>query len=295
MVQYHKPNSLDDAIAALQSNGEKSGADRLTILAGATDLYPVETTKQAWFQSTSKAFLDLSGIAVLRGMSEENGWLRIGAMATWSDVIKHSLPPAFDALKQASRQVGGMQIQNRGTLVGNICNASPAADGMPPLLSLDAIVEIQGPQGKRQLPLAEFVFGNRKTALAENELVTALLMKMPAAEETSVFLKLGARSYLVISIASVAANLQLDSNGVIVKARITVGSCSAVPKRLLTLEKNLIGIAANQASSKLKSQMFDGLNPIDDVRATAAYRLDAAKTLVARALDALSVTSRQAA
>jgi CO/xanthine dehydrogenase FAD-binding subunit len=295
MVHYYKPHSLNDAIAALQSHNEKSGADRLTILAGATDLYPVETTKQAWFQSTPKAFLDLSGIAVLRGISEENGWLRIGAMATWSDVINHPLPPAFDALKQASRQVGGMQIQNRGTLIGNICNASPAADGMPPLLSLDALVEICGPQGKRQLRLAEFVLGNRKTALAENELVTALLVKMPESRETSVFLKLGARSYLVISIASVAANLRLDPNGTIANARITVGSCSVVPQRLLTLEKNLIGIAANQAASKLTSEMLHGLNPIDDVRATAAYRLDAAKTLVARALDALSHTSRQAA
>jgi CO/xanthine dehydrogenase FAD-binding subunit len=295
MVQYYKPHSLVDALAALQSHSKKLADDRLTILAGATDLYPVETTKQAWFQSTPKAFLDLSGIAMLRDIREENGWLRVGAMATWSDVINHPLPPAFDALKQASRQVGGMQIQNRGTLVGNICNASPAADGMPPLLSLDAVVEIYGPQGKRQMSLREFVLGNRKTALEKTELVTALLVKMPDATEKSIFLKLGARSYLVISIASVAVNLRLDPNGVIADARITVGSCSVVPLRLLTLEKNLIGIAADQASSKLKSEMFDGLNPIDDVRATAAYRLDAAKTLVARALDAISLSSRQAA
>jgi CO/xanthine dehydrogenase FAD-binding subunit len=140
----------------------------------------------------------------------------------------------------------------------------------------------------RILPLSEFLLGNRRTALGPSELVTAILVPQPDRDERSIFLKLGARAYLVISIASVAANIALDAQGRIARARIAVGACSAVPQRLGALEERLVGEAPEAASRAVEPVMLAALSPIDDVRASAAYRLEAALMLVRRALDALA-------
>jgi CO/xanthine dehydrogenase FAD-binding subunit len=295
MAIYLRPDTIEQALVALQSDVAINSNDRLKILAGATDFFPSETTRQAWFQPTPKNILDISNITELHGITSDEKQLRIGAMATWSELLKHPLSPAFDGLKQASRQVGGVQIQNRGTLVGNICNASPAADGVPPLLALDAKVEIASVDGRKQVPLQAFVLGNRETLLKYGEMVTALIIPKPADGENSVFLKLGARSYLVISIVSVAANVVLDQAGLITSARIAVGSCSATPTRLSLLEERLLGVTPQEGIALLHPNFLHALNPINDVRASASYRRDAALTLVRRALDNLSSAKRFAA
>ena len=141
------------------------------------------------------------------------GW-RLGATTTWAELIEAPLPPLFDGLKQAAREVGGRQIQNAGTVAGNLCNASPAADGVPPLLALDAEVELAGRAGTRRLPLAAFITGNRRTVLAPGELLVAIHVPKPAHDARSAFLKLGARRYLVISIAMAAATLEIEDGRV---------------------------------------------------------------------------------
>ena len=298
MAIYLRPTGLNEALAALAVDAKSMAADpldRLTVLAGATDFYPVATTRQAWFQKTADRVLDISGIDGLRGNTETADGFRIGALTTWTDLIHAPLPPAFDGLKQASRQVGGVQIQNRGTLAGNICNASPAADGVPPLLALDAQVELVSLKGTRRLPLSQFILGNRRTALLPGELMTAIHLPRPAEGEQSHFLKLGARAYLVISIASVAVNAHMDGAGTIRQIRIAVGSCSAVPQRLGELENHLQGLSPAQASRAVSPDMLTALSSIDDVRASAVYRREAALTLVRRALDGLCVPRDEAA
>ncbi len=295
---FLRPRTLDEALAALAADAAHLPADpldRLTPMAGATDLYPTATARQAWFQPTPRAILDLSALEDLRGIRTMADGLRIGALATWSDVIAADLPPAFDALRQAARQVGGVQIQNRGTIAGNLCNASPAADGGPPLLALDAEVEIRSAAGGRRQPLAAFLLGNRRTALMPGEIVTAIHVSPAAEGERSSFLKLGARAYLVISIASVAANVATDGQGRITEARIAVGACSAVPQRLSSLEADLVGAELADAMRLVAPEHLSTLTPIDDVRASAAYRHDAALTLVRRALDGLAGEGRAAA
>jgi len=238
-----------------------------------------------------KDVLDIGGIAVLRGISADAAGWRLGATTTWSELLETDLPPLFDGLKQAAREVGGRQIQNAGTLAGNICNASPAADGVPALLALDAAIEVASAKGKRLLPLADFVLGNRRTALARDELVTAIVVPKPRGAARSTFLKLGARRYLVISIVMVAALIETAPDRTIIGARVAVGACSAVARRLAALEQVLLGRKLTPGIGALvAAEHLAELTPIDDVRAAAAYRGDAALALVARSLEQLAAS-----
>jgi CO/xanthine dehydrogenase FAD-binding subunit len=231
--------------------------------------------------------IDISGVSELRGISIGENEIRIGGLTTWTDVLRAPLPRCFDALKAAAREVGSIQIQNRGTVAGNLCNASPAADGVPPLLALDAEVELASQAGVRKLPLSEFLVGNRKTVRRADEVLVAVLVPRNLENARSAFLKLGSRRYLVISIVMVAAVVDVDANGCVAQARIAVGSCSAVAQRLLELERSLVGASIRGGlGERVLREHLGPLTPIDDVRATAEYRQDAAWTLVKRALDA---------
>ena len=177
--------------------------------------------------------------------------------------------------------MGGRQIQSRASVGGNLCNASPAADGVPPLLALDAEVELAGPSGTRRLPLASFITGNRRTALGPGELMVAIHVPRPAHDARSAFLKLGARRYLVISIAMAAATLEIDG-GRIAVARVAVGACSAVARRLPALEAALIGAPVDpRLGNRIDKAQLAPLSPIDDVRGSAAYRRAPNRHLVA--------------
>jgi CO/xanthine dehydrogenase FAD-binding subunit len=272
---YIKPKTVDEAVLAL-------AAGPAQVLSGGTDFYPALGDRPV-----RGSVVDVSGLGELRGVTTEENWIRIGGLTTWSEVIRTPLPRCFDALKAAAREVGSVQIQNRGTVAGNLCNASPAADGVPPLLALDAEVELVSKAGARRLLLAEFIVGNRKTQRRADELLTAVLIPRSIEEAASTFVKLGARRYLVISISMVAAVVLLDGSGRVADARVAVGSCSAVARRLRELEGELIGAAVSEGLGRhVRQEHLQPLSPIDDVRATAEYRMDASLTLVQRALDA---------
>lgn len=271
---YVRPATLAEALAVLSRREP-------LILAGGTDVYPAHAGRPL-----QKPILDISGISGLRGIVEEADFIRFGALTTWSGIAAAKLPPAFRALQQAARQVGSIQVQNRGTIAGNLCNASPAADGVPPLLVLDAEIELASEAGIRCLPLASFITGYRQTVLRGDELVSAVLVPRSLAAARSSFVKLGARKYLVISIVMVAALVQRDGAGAIRRAAVAVGAASAVARRLPALEQALTGLPAGvKPSSVLQPEHLQDLAPITDVRASAQYRSDAALTLVAQALD----------
>lgn len=276
MPAYARPTRVEDALKLLAQ-------DVYTLLAGGTDYYPARVGRPL-----GEDILDLTTLRALRGIGERADHWRVGATTSWTEVIEAKLPPLFDCLKLAAREVGGLQIQNSGTVAGNICNASPAADGVPALLALDASVEIASAGGTRILPLDRFILAPRKTALRPGELVTALLVPKPKHAAKSDFLKLGARKYLVISIAMVATVLELQDRKVRA-ARIAVGSCSPVARRLPALERALIGKALDRNLSECAMpEHLAPLSPIDDVRASAAYRSTATLTLIRRSLDRLS-------
>lgn len=270
---FLRPRTLTEAVAALDAPG-------IQILAGGTDFFPGLGERQV-----TAPVLDITAIPELSGITIDDREIRIGGRTTWTDVIATPLPACCDALKEAAREVGSVQIQNRGTVAGNLCNASPAADGVPPLLALDAEVELLSRVGTRRLELADFITGNRRTERRPDEILTAVILPR-SIDGSSAFLKLGARRYLVISIAMVAAILEDDGDGRIGQARVAVGSCSAVAKRLPALERALVGApVAPGIGGRVDPAHLGDLSPIDDLRATAAFRRDAARTLVARALE----------
>lgn len=272
---YHRPKSLEEALDAVARGGGR-------LLSGGTDVFPALDGPRL-----DEAVIDLSQIDSLRGIATAADGIRIGARTTWTDLLKAPLPRGFDGLKAAAREVGSVQIQNVGTIGGNLCNASPAADGIPPLLALDAAVELASPRGRRTLPLESFLTGYRRTARGPDEILAAILVPRTFAQARSAFLKLGARRYLVISIAMVAVALDVDGAGRVAGARVAVGACSAVAQRLRALEADLLGARADASLGEAaRAAHLDGLSPIDDVRASAAYRRDAALTLVRRTLAA---------
>jgi CO/xanthine dehydrogenase FAD-binding subunit len=232
--------------------------------------------------------LDVTALEGLRGVRAVDGGWRIGALTTWTDLVEAELPRLFDGLRAAALAVGGAQIQARATIAGNLCNASPAADGTPNLLALDAVVELASARGVRRVPVGQFVTGNRRTVRGADELVTGIFVPSPieGTGARSTFEKLGSRAYLVISIVMVGAVVEVDGDGRIARARIAVGACSEVAQRLPELEAELAGRPATPSSAAIvRAEHLAGLSPIDDVRGSAAYRRDAAVTVVRRALE----------
>ncbi len=270
MRDYSRPTTLTEALT-LRSAGSR-------VLAGGTDHYPGAGA------SLVGPMLDVTRIAALQGIAMQDGALRIGACTTWAAIAEARLPPALIALQQAAVQIGGRQIQNTGTIAGNLCNASPAADGVPPLLVLGADVELASPGGTRRLPLGAFITGPRQTALAADEILTAVWIPPAGLLGSSAFIKLGARAHLVISIAMVAVRLVVKQ-GRVVQAHIAVGSCSGVARRLQEVEAALVNAPTALAAGLVRNaDVAAALAPIDDVRATAGYRAEAAAELVRRAI-----------
>lgn len=268
------PTTVNEALALL------AAAPDSVLIAGCTDFFPAQG-----LAPVTRPIIDLSAIAEARGITAGAGGWRFGALTTWTDIAKADLPARFRGLQQAARQVGALQIQNVGTIGGNLCNASPAADGVPPLLCLDAEVELASAGGRRTVPLDRFILGNRKTERRPDEMVTAVLIPDGGGKAASAFLKLGSRTSLVISIAMVSVLLEADGAGKVEGAAIAVGACSVVAKRLDALEADLRGQPVSPSLADLVTPAhLSPLSPIRDLRGTPEYRLDVALTMIRRGL-----------
>jgi CO/xanthine dehydrogenase FAD-binding subunit len=278
LSSYQRPRAVDEALKALATAP-------LTVLAGGTDYYPARVGEPC-----DEDILDITALDELRGIEEQDDHWRLGALTSWSTLVRAPLPPWFNGLTLAAREVGGEQIQNAGTIGGNLCNASPAADGVPPLLAMDATLELASLEGVERLPLDAFILGNRRTALRADQLLSAVLVRKPAtARAAGHFVKLGARRYLVISIVMVGAALEVGRDGRVAVARLAVGACAPVARRLPAAEQALAGAPCDdRLGALLQPEHLGGLSPIDDLRASAAYRSDVALTLLRRAVTELA-------
>lgn len=266
---FHRPNSIDAAIAVARQHG-----DAACFLAGGTDLI-IQINRR---RVTPQHLISLAGLG-LDTIGETESEFVIGAMATHDAVVTH---PAFQrqlkALTEASAVVGGRQVRNIATVGGNIVNASPAADLVPVLLTLDATVELRGSQGRRAVPLDRFLIERGRTDREPDEILTAVRFDKLPSDSATAFLKAGRRKAMEISVICVAAHLVPGR-----KARIAIGAAASrtmrVPQAEAVVEKD--GPAAFAEAGRIAAAE---MTPIDDVRASARYRRLLVAALVQRAL-----------
>lgn len=252
------------------------------ILCGGTDVM----IKMRAGMLQPEALLDVSQVDSLQGIRIEESTLLIGAATIESDIMGSSLiRQHVPLLASVLGQLGSVQIRNRGTLGGNIVNASPAADGAIPLLVYDTEIQLVGPEGERWVKLENFFTGPGRTTLAPGEFVRTLRLPIPVAECYSFFHKVGKRNALTIAIASLGTLLRLEG-AVIRELRIAVGSVAPTPKRLRDIEKQLTGRPLDSATIAAARDLIMGaITPISDVRASAEYRKNVIGDLLIRALQ----------
>jgi CO/xanthine dehydrogenase FAD-binding subunit len=215
------------------------------------------------------AILNLGEVAELRGWARENGSLRLGAGLTYTE-CRRELGELLPALAEAARTVGSPQIQNRGTLGGNLGTASPAGDSLPPLLVEEAEVELASAAGSRTLALEEFLVGPKRNALAAGELIVSIRIRPSGARQT--FMKVGPRNAMVIAVASLALAVDRERGEI----RAAYGSAGPVARLVR---------APLDESDGFSDRVAEAASPIDDVRGSAAYRRHALRVLTARALE----------
>ena len=231
--------------------------------------------------------LDISDLSSLRGIGESEGWIAIGAATIQSELLASPLiRRRLPLLAAALHVLGSVQIRNRGTLGGNLVNASPAADSAVPLLAYDAEVLLASSTGKRHLTVDRFLLGPSQTALEPGEYVRAIRIPVPEAGQRVFYHKVGKRRALTIAIASVGIVALLNKDRV-TDIRIAAGSVAPTPLRLRSVEHAIIGQALDETTvAKTGRLAAEAVSPIDDVRATADYRRAVIGDLVIRALQA---------
>lgn len=270
---YHQPESLEDAFRLKKSIPES------LYISGGTDLM-VRIKKR---EMRPQALISLRSIPGLSGI-ENDKMVRIGAMTVVSELAKNPvLQGRYPVLVQAANALGSVQIRNVATIGGNLCNGSPAADLAPPLLVLQAKIQIQNGQTTRELPLDKFFLGPGETDLSQGEILTDILLESPKKNTKAIFLKKG-RTGMDLAVASTAVLITTDE-GRCREARVAVGSVASTPLRLSSVENILEG---NSLSKELLDEAqklaAESVSPISDVRASADYRCHLTVVLVRRAL-----------
>ncbi len=259
-LEVRSASSLAEAVAILRD-------DRRTPIAGATDLYVALN----FGTLEPKRFLDIWSVKELREISMNGPTLIIGALATYTSLIRSRLvADRLPMLVEAARQVGGPQIQNRGTVGGNVANASPAGDSLPVLAAVDAVVVLRSAEGERRIPITKFYTGYRATVMRPDELIVA--MEIPPVEGKQWFRKVGTRAAQAIS-KIVVAGVRGQT------PRIAFGSVAPTVVRVPKTERALAdGATIDEAVQVLSRE----IKPIDDLRSTAEYRMRVATNLLRR-------------
>jgi carbon-monoxide dehydrogenase medium subunit len=275
--RYVFPKTLEEAILFLADHGGEASP-----MAGGTDLIP--NLKRREIPSPAYV-MDLKGLSDLGKIAYDPlQGLHIGALATIRSISQFKpVRDSYPSLVQAASGMASPQIRNRGTFVGNICSAIPSADSAPPLLTLDASAHLCGPDGERTVPLDRFFRGPRETAVRPEEIVTALTLPKPP--DRSVYLKLSPRHSMDLAIVGVAAAASLEPGG-FGNIRIALGSVAPTPMRASKAEEVLRGRPISQSLIE-EAALAASLEcrPIDDYRASAAYRRDMVFVLTRRALE----------
>jgi CO/xanthine dehydrogenase FAD-binding subunit len=277
-MRYEAPKTLEAAVALL------SGAKGLAkVLAGGTDLLVQMRTGRV----EPELLVDIKGIPEMTSIVAESGGYRVGAAVTVMQLTEHEAfaqewPGVIDGVKF----IGSIQVKGRATVGGNLCNASPAADSVPAMIAAGAVVSIQGPAGRREVPVEEIATGPGKTSLARDEIVTSLLLPRRAPHSGDAYLRFTPRTEMDIAVVGAGVNLTLDDKGFCTQARVALG---AVASRALLVPDGaaaLIGTRLDAvALERLAAAARAASRPIDDKRGTREFRLKLAGVIVCRAAE----------
>jgi CO/xanthine dehydrogenase FAD-binding subunit len=271
MTDYARPRDISEALALRAQHPD------WMVLAGGTDLMVNANHRPA-----PAGILDLWRLPGLGGITATRDHVTIGAGATWYEVenhpaiLEHWLPLAL-----AAREIGALQIQARATLGGNVGNSSPVGDSLPVLLALDADLELASVRGKRRVAYKDFCTGYKKTVLAPDELIVSATLPTPTPRTRTTWRKVGTRRAQSISKVMGSAAIELDA-GIVLSARVALGAVADRPIRIAAVEDAVKGLAPAHAADAARTALRTAIKPIDDVRSTAAYRLEVAENLVAR-------------
>jgi xanthine dehydrogenase small subunit len=281
MSEFLQPSSLAEALhfRAAHPNYE--------LLAGGTDLLVASKNRQA-----PAGTIDLFGLRELAGICEsdaEGGGLRIGAATTYAELLADArIAATYPVLRAACREVGAAQIQARGTIGGNIATSSPVGDSLPPLLALDAEIELASETRARRVPYRLFLTGYRQTDIAADELLVAIHVPKPHADSVQYWRKIGTRRAQSISKVMLAAVGHVEGAN-IASVRIALGAVADRPVRAYKTEAAVLGQPPSTATAELAREVLRSeITPIGDLRSTAQYRLQVAENIVARFLQNLA-------
>lgn len=274
-MKFLSPKNLKEVVSLVSNH------PNYKILAGGTDL----CVQMNCGTLTPEGFINIWGLNELRGIIEEDDHIEIGALATHREISSNKIVKMyFQPLADSCKTIGAVQIQNRGTLAGNVMNASPAGDSLPVLLAYDAKILAVSKTGTRVIDFKDFYTGYKKTALKKDEFITKFQIPKAGPDEISRFVKIGQRKAQAISKVVACFRLGLDGDAVS-KVAIAFGSVAETPIRLSKSEKIILG---NKMDKKIVEKVMKSVEkevtPIDDIRSTGKYRRHICKILVKRFL-----------
>ncbi len=276
MLTYNKPNTVDEAVSMLHQPGA-----RRRVLAGGTDL--LVQLRSGRLQA--EGIVDIKNIPELKDIRDENGGFRVGAAVAGAALGEHTaLRKMWPGIVEGANLIGSTQIQGRASLGGNLCNGSPAADGVPALIAAGVKCTVAGPAGRREVPVESIVVGPGKTSLAPGEFLVDFIIPAQAAKGGDAYLRFIPRTEMDIAVVGAAVNLVLDANGVCTAARVSLG---AVAPRALLVEaagRALVGTKVDDAAlDTMAAAARAACAPINDKRGTIEFRTHVAGVLAKRA------------
>ncbi len=273
---YHRPVTITELKESLCEPGAR-------ILAGGTDIVP--RMRQGRFSSS--ILVDTSGVDSMRFIEDQGNEIVLGALTTHQEAAESALLKNINpALVTAAESIGCQQTRCRGTLGGNIANASPAADTLPPLLIFDATLLLQSLGGERRILLEKFILGPGKTDLQEGEFIHSISFKPMFGSWGSAFIKVGKRSGMAVSVVNAAVAVELNDKEEISDIRIALGSVAPTVIRCRKVEQSLIGkVPVPELIKEIHEACQEEISPITDIRSSEEYRDHAAAVIIHRALE----------
>ena len=284
--QYFAPQKIEEALEILSKYRKE-----IKVIAGGTDLL-IQYYDRLYEVGS---WLDLKNIKELKEIKICQNQMEIGAMVSHTQLEKsEDIKKYFPILGQAAADIGSPQIRNRGTIGGNIVNASPAGDLLAPLIAYDAQFKLLSTQGENIVPVEEFFIGPKKTILEPAQLLTQIILPLPSERTYGSWSKIGKRKALIIATITLALVVEMaEDNKTVKDVRTCLGSVAPTPIEIKEIRKKIVGKNFNQLDfAELGQIVEDKISPIDDIRGTREYRKDVAKNIMINALEEISSARR---